>query len=57
MSEQVSNSVEQSEKGVSNVDAKQQDRSYNPVNDAPARNTSQALNEDSAKYQKGPGPV
>lgn len=54
---EVDKSIDSAQNGVSNVDAKAQDRSYNPVNDAPKASISQQLNQDSAKYQKGPGPV
>jgi hypothetical protein len=33
------------------------DRTYNPVNGAPTGNVSGALNTDSARYKRGPGPL
>ncbi len=56
-SEQSSNSVDQAQQGTSNVDAKQQDRLYNPIDQAPKGNVSASLNADSARYKQGPGPV
>ena len=55
--ENASNSIDQAQKGVTNVDAKEQDRCYNPIDQAPRGNVSASLNSDSARYKKGPGPV
>lgn len=39
------------------LDHKRLDRTYNPANDAERGSISSKLNEDSAKYKKGPGPL
>lgn len=52
-----SNAVDAANQGQASVDAKQQSRTYNPVDSAPRGNTSAALNTDAAKYKKAPSPV
>jgi len=39
------------------LDEKRHDRSYNPINDAEKGSVSEKLNQDAAKYRKGPGPL
>lgn len=39
------------------LDQKRKDRSYNPINDAERGSVSGKLNEDAARYRKGPGPL
>lgn len=39
------------------LDSGRHDRNYNPVNSAEKGSVSAKLNEDSARYLKGPGPV
>ena len=39
------------------LDEKRKDRNYNPVDEAERGSVSAKLNEDSAKYRKGPGPL
>ena len=43
--------------GESSVDAKQQDRMYDPLDMAEKGKVSDKLNSDSARYKQGPGPV
>lgn len=57
MSQKARDAVQGSQQGPSNVDTKQQDRSYNPVNEAGRGSVSDKLNTDAARYKKGPGPV
>ena len=39
------------------LDEKRHDRSYNPADEAERCSISAKLNEDAAKYRKGPGPL
>ena len=59
MKEQVSKSVDDSagDKGMKGVDAKQQPRQYDPLDQAAKGKVSDSLNSDAARYKQGPGPV
>jgi hypothetical protein len=39
------------------ADAKEQPRTFNPVDQSSKGNVSQALNADAGRYKKGPGPL
>jgi hypothetical protein len=53
---EVRDGVQQGEKGQNGVQPNQQNRTYNPVNDATRGTVSDKLNGDSSKYRKGPNP-
>ncbi len=42
--------------GDEQLDEKRHNRNYNPVDEAKRGSVSGQLNEDSARYRKGPGP-
>lgn len=57
MGQESSNAIDQAQQGQESVDAKQQPRTYDPVESAPRATISSKLNEDASKYKKAPAPV